>query len=186
MARTPERPERRLVLLRHAKSAWPDGVPDHDRPLAARGERDAPAVGRWLGQAGYAPDLVVCSTARRAAQTWAGAASGLGSTPPTRFEGRVYGASPAALIEIIRHAPAEAAAEAATLLVVGHEPAMRETTLLLACDAADRTQARLLDRVRLKFPTAAVAVLAFTWEWPLLGPGQARLAGFMTPKDLPG
>ena len=51
-------PTRRLVLLRHAKSAWPD-VPDHDRPLGNRGKRDAPRAGRWLRQAGYLPDLVV-------------------------------------------------------------------------------------------------------------------------------
>ena len=34
-----------LVLLRHAKSAYPDDVADHDRPLNARGRRDAPAAG---------------------------------------------------------------------------------------------------------------------------------------------
>ena len=36
---------RRLLLLRHAKSAWPD-VPDNERPLNDRGRRDAPAMGR--------------------------------------------------------------------------------------------------------------------------------------------
>lgn len=43
-----------LLLMRHAKSAWPD-VPDHERPL-----------GHWLAAAGYLPDQVMCSTARRA------------------------------------------------------------------------------------------------------------------------
>ena len=42
---------RQLMLLRHAKSDWPD-VPDRDRPLAKRGRRDAPVVGRWLRQHG--------------------------------------------------------------------------------------------------------------------------------------
>ena len=63
-------PARRLVLLRHAKSDWPDDVPDHERPLARRGRRDAPAAGRWLRKSGYVPDLVLCSTARRARETW--------------------------------------------------------------------------------------------------------------------
>lgn len=62
--------ERRLIVLRHAKSAWPEGVPDHERPLAGRGRRDAPAAGRRLYEAGYTPDLVVCSTARRTRETW--------------------------------------------------------------------------------------------------------------------
>jgi len=55
---------RRLMLLRHAKSAWPD-LPDHERPLAKRGRRDAPAAGSWLREADLRPDRVLCSTARR-------------------------------------------------------------------------------------------------------------------------
>src|ERR1700733_6103572 len=87
-------PTRRLVLLRHAKSAWVDG-PDHDRPLGKRGRRDAPRAGRWLGRSGYVPDLVVCSTARRTRDTWRLAAAELGATPLVRFEPRVYGAGTA-------------------------------------------------------------------------------------------
>lgn len=60
---------RKVVSLQHAKSAWPD-MPDHDRPLARRGKRDAPVMGRWLRAAGHLPDQVVCSTARRARETW--------------------------------------------------------------------------------------------------------------------
>jgi phosphohistidine phosphatase len=45
-------------------------MPDHERPLARRGQRDAPVMGRWLRTAGLAPDLVLCSTARRARETW--------------------------------------------------------------------------------------------------------------------
>jgi phosphohistidine phosphatase len=59
---------RRLILLRHAKSDWPD-VPDRDRPLAKRGRRDAPKIGRWLREHGYLPDTVICSDARRTRQT---------------------------------------------------------------------------------------------------------------------
>ena len=73
---TPGDQGRRLVLLRHAKSEWPD-VADHERPLAKRGRRDAPVVGRWLAESGYAPDAVVCSTARRARETWTLAEAGL-------------------------------------------------------------------------------------------------------------
>lgn len=61
---------RRLVVLRHAKSAWPDDGADHERPLAPRGRRSAPAAGRRLREADCVPDLVVCSTARRTRQTW--------------------------------------------------------------------------------------------------------------------
>ena len=56
------------MLLRHAKSDWPD-VPDRDRPLAKRGQRDAPVIGRWLHDYGYQPEIVICSAALRTRET---------------------------------------------------------------------------------------------------------------------
>jgi phosphohistidine phosphatase len=173
-------PTRRLVLLRHAKSAWLD-VPDHDRPLAKRGLRDAPGAGRWLRQAGYVPDLVVCSTARRTSETWELAAAELGAAPSVRYERRVYEANTEQLLRLVRESPATAG----TLLVVGHEPTMSQLTLLLARTAAGHADGAL-DRVRLKFPTAAIAVLEFTGAWPGLGPGRAQLADYVVPADYGG
>jgi phosphohistidine phosphatase len=178
---------RKLVLLRHAKSAWPD-VPDHDRPLAPRGKRDAPAIGRWLCDAGLLPDQVLCSTARRARQTWQLTRAGLGTSPPVSFDGRVYQASAEQLLDLIRHvSPA-----ARTLMVVGHDPAVPEVAVLLA--AADPSAAAnadsgtvpsvVVDRMRDKFPTAAVAVFEFTGRWDQVTPGSARLTCFMPPREL--
>src|SRR6266508_2923118 len=85
--------ERTLLVLRHAKSDWPDGVPDAERPLAGRGRREAPLVGRWLRESGHIPDLVVCSPALRARQTWelvAGELGEAGEAPEVRFDERVY------------------------------------------------------------------------------------------------
>src|ERR1700735_5163878 len=95
-------PARRLILLRHAKSAWPDDVPDHDRPLAPRGRRDAPVAGRWLRQSDHVPDRVLCSTARRARETWQLAEEKLGADPQTLLEERVYNASTADLLDLAR------------------------------------------------------------------------------------
>ena len=166
------------MLVRHAKSAWPD-VADHDRPLAKRGQRDAPGAGRWLQQAGYVPDLVLCSTARRARETWQLAAAELTSPVTVRLEPRVYHASPDDLLDLVIQTPSEVD----TLLVVGHEPTMRGLTLLLAAAVADGSDPGLLERVRLKFPTAAIAVLAFTVGWSDLGQGDAELADFAVPAD---
>jgi phosphohistidine phosphatase len=167
-------PKRRLILLRHAKSAWPD-VADQDRPLAGRGRRAAPAAGRWLRQSHYVPDLVLCSTALRARETWQLAEKELGAHPRTTFEQRVYGASAAELLDLARQTPSSVR----TLMIVGHEPTMSDLTLELAGD--DRASA--LDRVRAKFPTAAIAILAFAGSWPELGPGKARLAEFVVPDE---
>ncbi|HVG21430.1 MAG TPA: histidine phosphatase family protein, partial [Blastocatellia bacterium] len=59
-----------LLLLRHAKSDWDDPkLRDFDRPLAARGKRDAPRIGKALKERGPSPDLIVSSPAARARET---------------------------------------------------------------------------------------------------------------------
>ena len=169
----------RLILLRHAKSAWPDDVADHERPLAPRGRRDAPAAGRWLRKSDYVPDRVLCSTARRARETWQLVEEELGAYPQTAFEERVYGASSADLLALAR----QTSADVRTLLIVGHDPAVQELTLELGGEQTGDAGAEALGRVRAKYPTAAIAVLSFSDGWAELGPGQARLADFVVPDD---
>ena len=164
---------RRLVLLRHAKSDWPD-VADHDRPLAKRGRRDAPAVGRWLGQSGYAPDAVICSTALRARETWELASAGLraaapGAAPAVRYESRVYDATVLGLLMLVR----EFRPEWRTALLVGHNPGLAELAAGLTDPPPDPPSA---------FPTAAVAVLALRGPWSDAAPGEAKLLSFRTPR----
>ena len=175
----PSSSTRQLILLRHAKSAWPEDVPDHDRPLASRGRRDAPAAGDWLRKAGYVPDRVLCSTARRTRETWQLAEEKLGAHPEAFFEDRVYGASGAELLDLVRQTPADVR----TLLIVGHDPAMRGVTLELASEQPGDAEAEALGRVRAKYPTAAIAVLSFSDDWAELDPGQAHLAEFVVPSN---
>ncbi|MEV5987607.1 histidine phosphatase family protein [Streptomyces sp. NPDC052051] len=169
-------PPRRLVVLRHAKSAWPDGVDDHERPLAPRGRRDAPAAGRALAEAGCLPDLVLCSTAVRARQTWELAAAQWDTPPPpVRLEPQLYAADVPDLLQAARAVPAQVG----TLLVIGHNPGLEELVLTLA----GRAVGDALRRVRTKFPTSAIAVLA--WQgggWDSLAPGAARLTEVIVPR----
>jgi phosphohistidine phosphatase len=167
--------QRRLVLLRHAKSDWPD-VADHERPLAKRGRRDAPVAGRWLGESGYVPDAVICSTARRAQQTWELAAGGLagavpGASPVVRYEPRVYEATVLGLLMLVREFPAGWR----TALIVGHNPGLAELTVGLTAPPPQPPAA---------FPTAAVAVLGLPGEWAEAGPGECRLLAFAVPADM--
>jgi phosphohistidine phosphatase len=177
-------PNRKLVLLRHAKSAWPD-VPDHDRPLAGRGIRAAPVMGRWLRDAGLVPHLVLCSTARRARETWQYAQAGLAAEPPVRFEDRIYGEDGMGLLALIREVPPATG----TVLLIGHNPAIEDLALMLAAapGAAGPGAATPgdLERMRAKFPTGAIAVLQITGTWRGLASGQALLTAFVTPGDLP-
>ncbi|MFJ8157527.1 SixA phosphatase family protein [Streptomyces sp. NPDC094468] len=168
-------PLRRLVVLRHAKSAWPEGVPDRLRPLAARGRRDAPAAGRALADSDCLPDLVVCSTAVRTRQTWELVSGQWGTPPPVRLDGRVYAAGVPELLEVVREIPSEVE----TLLLVGHNPGLEELVLELAGDGLDDT----LEQVRKKFPTSAIAVLAWHGRaWTALEPGAALLTEVIVPR----
>lgn len=111
---------RTLILLRHAKSAWPDGVPDFERPLAGRGRRDAPAAGRWLAEHAGAIGLVLCSPAKRARQTWKRASAELSSPPPVRYEPRLYDEGVRTLLDVVREVPEDVR----TVLLVGHNPGL--------------------------------------------------------------
>jgi phosphohistidine phosphatase len=167
------------MLLRHAKSDWPD-VADHARPLAKRGRHDAPAVGRWLAARGYLPDVVVCSTARRTRQTWELIAPELGGSPSVTFEPRAYDASALTLLYLAQELPDRYR----TALLIGHNPAISELASSLAGPPEDAPPAED-GRARLSFPTAAVAVLEFAGDWPVLAPGEARLEAFTVPAELP-
>src|SRR5260221_5417629 len=151
---------RRLILLRHAKSAWPD-VADHERPLAGRGRRAAPAAGRWLRESGLVPDLVLCSTALRARETWQLAAEELGSQPRATFEQRVYGANAAELLDLAR----QTSSGVRTLMIVGHEPSMSDLTLELASAQPGDDGGAVLQRGRAKSPPAGITRLTFTGRW---------------------
>ena len=124
---------RQLILLRHAKSDWPD-VPDRERPLAKRGRRDAPRIGRWLHDRGYLPDLVVCSDACRTRQTWELVAPELGGSPAVRFEPRAYAASALTLLYLAQELPSRYRAA----LFIAHNPGLSDLATNLAAPGMSR------------------------------------------------
>jgi phosphohistidine phosphatase len=170
--------ERRIVLLRHAKSSYPSGVPDHDRPLAGKGRRNAQAAGAWLVTEGPRISLALCSDAIRARHTWEIIRSELVKADrdaPTMLEPYLYGASPLDLLSLVRELPGEIT----TVVVVGHEPTMSEAALWLAGDGSDPDA---LARIRDKFPTGGIAVLRLTTGWSELAAGTAVLETFVKPR----
>jgi phosphohistidine phosphatase len=166
---------RRIIVLRHAKADWPS-VPDHERPLADRGRKDAPVAGRWLAGTGITPDLALCSTAERTRETWKLFAHELPSRPRTVYEDRLYEAAPGQLIEVLQEVPEDVR----TVLLVGHNPGVQGLTEVLAGGFEADTLTRLRST---GFPTAAVAVLTLDGPWKALEPGAAHLATFYSPKD---
>ncbi|MFI9612571.1 SixA phosphatase family protein [Streptomyces sp. NPDC052023] len=168
-------PLRRLVVLRHAKSAWPPDVDDHERPLAPRGRRDAPAAGRALAESDCLPDLALCSTAVRARQTWQLASAQWATPGPVRYDHGLYGAEVPDLLAAVHTVQPEVR----TLLLVGHNPGLQELVLALAGDGVGDT----LDRVRVKYPTSAIAVLACHGSaWDAMRPRAAVLTEMLVPR----
>lgn len=106
-----------LVLVRHAKSDWGDpGLDDHDRPLNARGMRDAPVLARRLADAGLQLDALLSSTALRARTTAAFFGTALGIEP--ELDPELYGAPASSLLA------AAAARGVDSVMVVAHDPGM--------------------------------------------------------------
>lgn len=163
---------RTLLLLRHAKSDYPQGVADHERPLAPRGEREAGLAGDWLRAHAPAVDAVLCSTATRTRQTLARTRI----DAPVNFVDRLYDATPGAVIEEINRVEPDVE----TLLVIGHEPAMSSVALGLA--TADGSNTTAAERISTKFPTSAIAVLRTGQPWDQLALSGAALVGFHVPR----
>ena len=169
---------KRLLLLRHAKSARPPGVADHQRPLAPRGVGDARNMGAYLRREMLIPDLVLVSTAARTRQTWDLVAPALGEAPSVRFEKAIYDADSTSRLEaLVRRAPVAAK----VLLMIGHNPGFEEFAHWLV-GRGDRLALARMDE---KYPTCALAVLDVQSEdWTAFRKGAARLDRFVTPKSL--
>jgi phosphohistidine phosphatase len=166
---------KRLHLLRHAKSSWKDtGLADHDRPLAGRGRRAATAIARHLQEQRIEPELILCSTARRARETLDRVQPALG-TPTIRVERDLYAASADALLERLRSVPD--AIE--SVMLIGHNPGLQE----LALDLARRSDS--VRELEAKYPTAALATLAIqVASWHELDRDTAELVALVRPRDL--
>lgn len=171
----------RLLLLRHAKSSWTDpGLDDHDRPLNARGQKSAPLIGRFMREEKLGPDLVLCSPARRARETWKLASAELRSAPRLLMEEALYDFGNGGRILDTVRAKADSAR---SVLVVGHNPSIER----LAQRLIGKGDAKLRKRLADKFPTGALAVITFDGKnWNEIEDGKGTLASFARPRDLAG
>lgn len=161
-----------LLVMRHAKSDWGrSGLEDFDRPLNGRGLDDAPRMGRVLAKAGTVPDRVVASPARRAQQTADLVAKGCGFGGEIDWETALYGAPGSAWIETVRKLPEKAG----TVLLIAHSPGIEEAAALWLGGRGGR--------VRLRFPTGAIACIESTADrWAEFGAGEGALRWLLIPR----
>lgn len=163
---------RTLLLLRHAKSSWKHAdLPDHDRPLNARGKRDAPRMGRLMRRLGLDPDMVLASSATRARRTAAEVARCAEIRAPVETDPRLYLATPGVILDVVH----ERGDEAGCVLVVGHNPGLEE--LVARMSGAGTVES---------FPTAALARIELDLEaWTdLSATTAARRVRVWRPKEL--
>ena len=168
-----------LGLFRHAKSGWADPrARDFDRPLSERGERGAALMGKHIRDFGQPFDRVIASPAVRVAETIELASKAFGRCFPVEWDRRIYLASSATLIDLLRGVEGDPAA----VLMVGHNPGLEDMIFDLVPD--DGTSP-LRDEVEIKFPTATFAILQMDIaSWSDLADGGARLTHMMRPRDL--
>lgn len=167
-----------MLLWRHAKSSWNNAhLADFDRPLAPRGQRAAETMAEHIGGLEPPPALVLCSTARRAQETLEPLRDRLPAATEIRLEDDLYGADAPDLVARLRTVPDPVE----SVLLVGHNPGLEDLVHHLGRDG----DPGLIARVQAKFPTAALATLAFDGPWKTLGSGPpVRLEGFVVPGDL--
>ena len=170
-------PTRVLYLLRHAKSNWdaPE-LEDHERPLAPRGRRAAGALAEHIRSAGIEPELVLCSSARRARETL----EGVDPSGERMIEDELYGAAAGPLLERLQQLPDSLH----TAMVIGHNPTLQVLALRLTFPGNGAGDGSDLAELQQKFPTGALVTLKFEGSWSDLGPGRTRLAGFVRPREL--
>lgn len=162
----------RLILVRHAKSAWDDpGLSDFERPLALRGIAAAAWIGETLTKRGWLPDRIVCSTSRRTRETLELALARLpanGPRPDVVWSDAVYDRRDHDYLGVI----AEQGGGSQVLMLVGHNSATEQTALLLS------TEGDVLGN----FPTGGIAVIGCeSSDWMELVPRCGRLTHFLRP-----
>ena len=159
--------QRTLLVMRHAKAAWPDGVSDLRRPLAPRGRADAAVAADYLSNVVPTCPRVLVSPALRTEETWSIISPRLGQAWVQTIEEGLYEASVIDLFQAIR----AQGPECEQLLIIGHNPGCAELTTALQLDSKPRS-----------FPTSAIAQFTLDVEWSELE--QAELVSFVVPRAL--
>src|SRR5262249_52736927 len=138
-----------------------------------------PALGAYMKDHDYRPDLILCSPARRTRETLVLIEPALGKAVPTKFDHKLYLASSDGLLQQLQ----QVADKNSGVLLIGHNPGLER----LAGSIPRRGDRDALARMREKYPTAGLAVIILHIDrWQQLEAGAGTLTDFMIPAGLPG
>ena len=158
---------RHLTLLRHGKAAAieaPDG--DFQRPLTDGGRKQVKRAAKTVDRVGIPVDLIVSSPAVRAAQTAEVLVQQLGYEQRILWREEIYAASVQGLLALLAALPEDSE----HVILVGHNPSMKEMISGLSTGA--------VDRLSLYLPPAGIAHLRleiFWWNQIRWGCGKLQL-----------
>jgi len=167
--------QRELYILRHAKSDWDsDAQSDFDRPLAKRGKKDAPAMGKWMAKQNLHVDYIISSPAQRAKQTIHAVAKEL-EIPKhdIHFEPKIYMANLTTLLQILK----TCSAKAKQVMIVGHNPGLDDLLQHLVKAPPLSANGKLLT-------TASLARIAMPNDWSNLERYCGTLITLTRPRDI--
>lgn len=167
-----------LSIVRHAKSSW--GTPslrDIDRPLNTRGKSQAQKLGTFLSDHELLPDLIICSSAKRARQTLKHLKKKWTTDAEIIVEDQLYLASPGTITTLLE----ELGNQHDHIMIIGHNPGLH----MLAMRLAHHGKADDLDVLMEKYPTATLSVIqSDANKWEDIESGSGELKHFITPKNL--
>ena len=163
-----------LFIVRHSKAAYMDPqFDDFDRPLTAAGQQSITILLEQIKDISVAPDVVLCSAARRTRETLEGLRSLLSSFCRVDFDDELYAASRQALASKIHQVDDQCAA----LMLVGHNPGLEQLVSWLLGDDSDLSLIKTL-------PTCGFVKIAFDVDsWALVGPGNGVLKHYVVPDE---
>lgn len=164
---------RRLILIRHAKSAWDDPfAEDHARVLNDRGRRSATAIGGWLREHGYLPDQVLSSDSARTTETVERLIAEWDNIPEITYLPRLYHAAPQTLLDALR------SATGGVVALVAHNPGIGSFAGGILSEPPKHPDFG-------RYPTCATLVADFdAAEWETARPGSGQAVDFIVPRDL--
>lgn len=173
-----------LYLVRHAKSCWKQlHLDDFDRELNQRGKRAAPLMGAWMNDQNIKPELVYCSPAERASQTYLLMRGNGLDSPKANDISELYHASYTTLLSLVQQIPDKINC----VMVIGHNPGLQVLlSHLIKCAKPQKASNFTSTSFINKFPTGGFAHIKFdVAHWSDIAPLAGSLYRIMSPKYLP-
>ena len=168
---------KRVYLLRHAQAKSGDFGRDFERPLTDKGKEDAQALGAFMTNGEYTPDIIYCSGAVRTRETCENVLKGFeGDAPKVEFLDSLYDASRGNILHMLQSSKNQLS----SVMVIGHNPTIHMMSGLLSSKGPES----FLSRLASGYEPATLSVIDFEIDaWETLNPECGQLINYCSPQD---